>query len=88
MLTIKYVYCSTKELLVYPIEKFGLYSKYIPKLNDITIGEKYRVLCVHPKCEEISIMNDSDVIISLPNYLFMDELQYEREQKIELIFTL
>ena len=49
---------------------------------------QYRLLCVHPKCEEISIMNDSDVIISLPNYLFMDELQYEREQKIELIFTL
>ena len=80
-----YVYCSTKELLVYPIEKYGLYSKYIPKLNDITIGEKYRVLAIHPKCEEISIMSDSDVIISLPTYLFSDELQYEREQKIDTI---
>ena len=82
---LNYVYCSNKELLVYPIEKFGLYEKYIPKLNDITIGEKYRVLAIHPKCEEISIMSDSDVIISLPTYLFSDELQYEREQKIDTI---
>jgi len=80
-----YVYCFTKQLEIYPIVKFGLYNKYIPELNDITIGKKYKVLAIHPKCEEISIMNDSDEIISLPTYLFSDELQYEREQKIDTI---
>ena len=80
------MYCYTKELKEYNIKDYG-YQKYIPNLNSIKVGGKYRILLTATRVGEFTMENDELMIITMPTYLFMTELQYKREEKLNKILN-